>query len=50
MRVPFFLTSLFLLPFVMRGGGVSGNQEILGCGGFVRSQHKLDFDQIEIKL
>ncbi|CAL8114222.1 unnamed protein product [Orchesella dallaii] len=24
--------------------------EILGCGGFVRSQYKLEFDKIEIKL
>jgi hypothetical protein len=44
------LVGVVLLILVFISWTVKANNDILGCGGFVKSPYKLDFDQIEIKL
>lgn len=45
-----YVLPLLLNLFLIFHSGYCDTGEIVGCGGFVRSAYKLDYDKIEIKL
>ena len=41
---------LLIVAFVLSCGCVVYGQEILGCGGFVKSKVKIDFSKVEVQI